>query len=133
MIYYGTIPGFILDSWRTLRRWGLYPTTEMAWDFVPLSFVVDWFIPIGDVLRAIDNDTLLSTYNVLESLRTTKLIYTIDAALLSGGIASGTLTYTVYERNWYYQAPKPEAQFSSISLSKAKLINGTALIIQKMK
>lgn len=35
-------------------RFGLVNPLEVAWELVPLSFVVDWFVPIGDYLSALD-------------------------------------------------------------------------------
>jgi hypothetical protein len=36
---------------------GLANPYEVAWELVPYSFVVDWFIPIGDYLRRLTYDT----------------------------------------------------------------------------
>lgn len=33
-------------------RYGIEPNAYVMWDFVPFSFVVDWFFPIGDSLSA---------------------------------------------------------------------------------
>lgn len=35
-------------------RFGLTNPLEVAWELVPLSFVADWFLPIGDYLSALD-------------------------------------------------------------------------------
>lgn len=35
-------------------RFGLTNPLEVAWELVPLSFVADWFVPIGDYLSALD-------------------------------------------------------------------------------
>lgn len=35
-------------------RFGLVNPLEVAWELVPFSFVVDWFVPIGDYLSALD-------------------------------------------------------------------------------
>lgn len=35
-------------------RFGLTNPLEVVWELVPFSFVVDWFIPIGDYLGALD-------------------------------------------------------------------------------
>jgi hypothetical protein len=32
--------------------YGLEPNAYTAWDYIPFSFVVDWFVPIGDSLSA---------------------------------------------------------------------------------
>lgn len=35
-------------------RFGLLNPAEVVWELVPFSFVVDWFLPIGDYLSALD-------------------------------------------------------------------------------
>lgn len=35
-------------------KFGLTNPLEVAWELVPLSFVADWFLPIGDYLSALD-------------------------------------------------------------------------------
>lgn len=37
---------------RTLDQLGLANPFSLAWDLVPFSFVVDWFVPVGPVLQA---------------------------------------------------------------------------------
>lgn len=32
-----------------------FPTLENAWDMVPWSFVIDWFVDLGSVLQSLDN------------------------------------------------------------------------------
>lgn len=38
-----------------LLEYGLLPTPYVLWDMIPGSFVIDWFLPVGDILEAIDN------------------------------------------------------------------------------
>lgn len=40
---------------RWLDHFGILPTTERLWAVVPFSFLVDWFLPIGDGLKAFDH------------------------------------------------------------------------------
>lgn len=51
-----TVRGYCLyDADLTLQRWqdfGITALPESVWEVVPWSFVIDWFIPIGDWLRA---------------------------------------------------------------------------------
>lgn len=35
---------------KALYTYGLYPTAEVVWDFIPYSFVADWFFPISPAL-----------------------------------------------------------------------------------
>jgi hypothetical protein len=39
---------------QNLRLYGLSPSFYVFWDMVPFSFIVDWFIPIGDALSVVD-------------------------------------------------------------------------------
>jgi hypothetical protein len=46
--------------WRALYTYGLQPNFYMIWDMIPYSFIVDWFLPIGDVASNVD---LLNNYS----------------------------------------------------------------------
>jgi hypothetical protein len=37
-----------------LYKYGLTPSFYAIWDMIPYSFIVDWFIPIGDMLNGLD-------------------------------------------------------------------------------
>lgn len=52
------------------ERLGLTNPAQVAWELVPLSFVVDWFIPIGDTLEAIHGIRVLPVSTI------TKVSYT---------------------------------------------------------
>jgi len=39
---------------RTLSEFGLLNPAVVAWELIPFSFVVDWFLPIGDFLNTLD-------------------------------------------------------------------------------
>lgn len=43
-----------------LLNWGLIPDLYLLWDLVPYSFVVDWFLPISDVLDIEDTKNQLA-------------------------------------------------------------------------
>lgn len=40
--------------WESLYRYGLEPNFYVIWDMIPFSFMVDWFIPIGDAVSVFD-------------------------------------------------------------------------------
>lgn len=46
--------GILDDLWSRLTEYGLAPDLYVLWDSLPYSFVVDWFIPIGDMASVID-------------------------------------------------------------------------------
>lgn len=37
---------------RNMAQWGLINPASIAWELVPFSFVVDWFVPVGNTLSA---------------------------------------------------------------------------------
>jgi hypothetical protein len=44
--------------WRGLYTYGLTPSFYTIWDMIPYSFIVDWFIPIGDITSVLDADRM---------------------------------------------------------------------------
>lgn len=38
---------------RSIDKWGLANPYAIAWEVVPLSFVIDWFVPIGGILSSL--------------------------------------------------------------------------------
>lgn len=43
-------------AWRALYTYGLQPNFYVVWDMIPYSFIVDWFVPIGDMLSVLDTE-----------------------------------------------------------------------------
>lgn len=48
----------ILDK---LYEYGLSPTFYAFWDLIPYSFIVDWIVPVGDVVKVWDSEREYST------------------------------------------------------------------------
>jgi hypothetical protein len=46
--------GYLAKIWRALYTYGLQPNFYVIWDSIPYSFIVDWFVPLGDVAGAVD-------------------------------------------------------------------------------
>jgi hypothetical protein len=46
--------GYLAKIWRALYTYGLQPNFYVIWDSIPYSFMVDWFVPLGDVAGAVD-------------------------------------------------------------------------------
>jgi hypothetical protein len=44
--------------WRALDTYGLTPDFYVIWDSIPYSFMVDWFLPISDITRVWDANTM---------------------------------------------------------------------------
>jgi len=46
--------GYLRDLWFQLYKYGLQPNFYTLWDSLPYSFMVDWFIPVGDIASVMD-------------------------------------------------------------------------------
>lgn len=40
----------------SLKKIGLFPDAYNLWDLVPFSFVIDWFVPIGDAFESLQSN-----------------------------------------------------------------------------
>lgn len=93
------------DLASVLSQLGLVNPLSVAWEVVPFSFVIDWFIPIGNWLDSLQADAGLELIQYTESHKT---------------IVDGKITHY---RGWYYekQYPPPDdwlpgaSTFASIS------------------
>lgn len=55
------LTGQLTDAYlRTINQAGLSSPVSIAWELVPFSFVIDWLIPIGNVLEALEASRGLS-------------------------------------------------------------------------
>jgi hypothetical protein len=55
--------------WRALYTYGLKPDFYVVWDMIPYSFIVDWFIPIGNVAKVWDAERAYSdTYYEIKDI-----------------------------------------------------------------
>lgn len=59
---------FIKGLLRTLDTLGLVPDFYVIWDSIPYSFIVDWFLPVGDILSVLDAERTYSEENYDYSL-----------------------------------------------------------------
>ncbi|DAD50976.1 TPA_asm: maturation protein, partial [ssRNA phage SRR6960509_3] len=128
--YYYTHSSSIINTYRVLRRYGFTPSLSLAWDIIPYSFVVDWLVPIGDLLSSIDNETFLQSLTVRESLITQKVSYQSKLPAWQGTF--GFISYSLYDRKVTRGTmPRPELEFKPAKFSGIKVVNGVSLVVQR--
>lgn len=59
----------IPESYRTFNAMGLHNPYLVAWEVMPWSFVIDWFLPIGDYLAAAATPALPGSVGGCDSTR----------------------------------------------------------------
>jgi hypothetical protein len=111
----------------TLSSLGLTNPLNVAWELVPFSFVVDWFIPIGDFFNGLIPPQGIS--NVSGSL-TTKLRIFVDAEVFSEGRYRFPMSAqsAVKYRNPITEIPRYHLVGADINLSKNQIASGLSLL-----
>ena len=96
----------------------LYPSLSNIWDLIPYSFVVDWFLPAGDILGKLDAQSyvqVLHTRSCVASVKSTKLDH------ISGAFNySGDIKITCYQR----KVLTPNAMSRALSSDSVNFLDG---------
>jgi len=132
----------LTEQLSTPRALGLTNPASVAWEVVPFSFVVDWFIPIGNYLE------LTSLFSSLSGSYQRSNFYTADAARRISGFVSGkppngwfiSAGY-VSSRAWAVErasgtslsVPRPEFKAVERAFSLGHIENAAALVVSAIK
>lgn len=122
------------EQMSTERSLGLTDPLSVAWELIPYSFVVDWFIPIG---------TYLENLNTIPSLRgrflTTSLRRFSGSAVSVNPTYNWTVVPTTHVSQVYLDrtvstsltVPKPSFNSFEDAMSPKRIWNAIALAIQR--
>jgi hypothetical protein len=118
-----------------LDELGVHPDVKTAWDIIPLSFVVDYFIPIGDLLESIHSRGWGSTSTAFTGTFSLKADVTYTLSNVENGVQRYlpiTGVSRVYRRSPVesWSAPAPAVEWQSPSL---KEIFNTAYLTSVLK
>jgi len=117
-----------------MKRWGLYPEMMNLWDIIPYSFVVDWFVPIGDLLTDMDNYLTVKNYFPVEYCIMSEkweVGKPITSFLPLSG-ATGDVVYSYYTRWITLEVPLPPVTLEAESTLGNHLVEATALVLQRL-
>lgn len=108
-IIYRTHSDDLRDFVRAWFNSGLFPSLTNAWDLIPLSFVVDWFLEIESYLNGMDANTYWSSYSIVETVYSKKETYHDVNQLFSpvGWTLVGEVQLVDYNRHLGYTVHKP--------------------------
>lgn len=120
------IDNAIQQLWLMLHPLGLQINFATIWDIIPLSFVIDWFVSIGDYLETIDKQLMFNEthFNFGSCTSSVKAVTTVETAY-------GYITYTSYVRQVLTEIPQI-GHISHDPSDRTKIkrtIDGAALII----
>lgn len=101
------------------------------WDMIPYSFVVDWFLPIGDYLEKYDKERTLERYHVSNIWHTISL-REVDPSRYDGDGFSLTTSSKIFIRKGVpYLTPMSPGSFTPTF--QKHVAEGSALVIQRLK
>lgn len=118
---------------------GLLDPELVAWEIVPFSFVVDWFLPVGDYLNArafarrlsgtfVTTDRTLREYSGFASKPWNEGSHT-ETYVLAGGLASARRDFTLSRAvSTSLSVPTPVLKGLDKALSVGHLTNALALL-----
>ena len=126
---------FFQDVYSGLESLGLLPKLTRLWDIIPLSFVIDWFVNVQDMLNAFDQQTFLDTFDVFSVCYSDKFIAHIDAGLdpyfhtyKDKFTLSGKFTQIKYDRFAGTEVHRPSPSFHFKNPTK-QWLTATALTV----
>lgn len=113
----------------SLASHGLLNPLSITWELTPYSFVVDWFINVGDGIASLDNLILFSSLYVMDSTSTRTYEYLTPTP---NARTWGTQTYFEYKRTDSRVAPTAISMIVTpeykASQSLGHIVNGLALL-----
>lgn len=112
-----------------LRYFDLDLSIDKVWDLVPFSFVIDWFLHIGDALETVARFGEIQRFKILLQCQSEK--YQRQINVDASGI-SGTVDLTYYRRKFSDKLIPPDVQLINPSLpGKCHIWEAAALIFSK--
>ena len=131
-VYYNPLEAGIMSYVQKFAQWDLLPTAANIWDFIPYSFVVDWFVDIGGFLEAIDSRVAAASYDVIGVLYSTKDVYSHP------GESNDSIEYiysmtTVYTRRWSRELHPPPIILEGSDGFLHNIPQLLAILVQKFK
>lgn len=128
---------YFSQVWNALEKFGLEPTASQLWDLIPLSFVADWFLPLGDTLKNLDSyNSLVLNRDILARIETFKVQWPIEEKVITnlfdGHVCSNgmPLEYSWYDRRIYRDAGQidPISISDGNGLTTSQMTQGAALL-----
>lgn len=132
-IYYNPLDSRLVGIIPKLKEFHLIPDCSDLWDFIPFSFVVDWFINVGALLEKVDTINEFSKYDIQGSMFSLKVTRNITPTQLGFPGYKGNIILTKYDRTISSSACPPSiSRDTTTPPTFDHWIEGAALMIQKI-
>lgn len=119
-----------------LEQLGLTNPAHVAWELVPFSFVVDWFVPVGQFIQSIQPPsgvTVLDGWTYVKRKVKTKNWTTLGSPGDAGWNTSMTADEHLKDRRVLSAFATPKIRVPDVSLSKGQVASGMALLYKALE
>lgn len=120
---------------RTGHETGITDPLLLAWELVPYSFVVDWFLPVGDFLGRLNYDSGLSFHSgfLVSKAKSVGIVAASSSKVFAGVQCSPSGTPLVCDNTWvrrqpFSAAPRPSLPQVKDPFSTTHVVNAVALL-----
>lgn len=122
------------NEWsQTMSKTGIADPALLAWELLPYSFVIDWFVPVGKYLSSLNAMTGLNFIRgSTATVSTTELTSTVVMATPGYGIVNSVVKGVNFakSRSIYTTAPMPRIPAFQPELSIEKGLSAISLMTQ---
>lgn len=113
---------------------GLFPNLKSIWDLIPYSFVLDWFIDVGDFLERADSHLRTLRYPIVCVVQSEKIVRSRTLVSDIGSTLDGSASVVEYHRWASDQCSLPTLTYLSSQLDASNhWLEATALLIQRAR
>lgn len=121
----------LLHVCNVLERIGLFPNVSNLWDLIPYSFVLNWFISVGDLLERVDTRLRLMRYDIKYVTRSVKTTSTAILTPRTDFPYRGSVQLVQYSRWVSDHCPVPPLSLEVQPQDSSHWLEALALIIQR--
>lgn len=111
-----------------IKSLGLSLNLGNTWDLLPFSFVVDWFVNLGDILSRIDHFDTVSEMRIRTSVASTKEVITFQPLVRYG--CTSLCTVASYQRDVLESLPIGRFEVS-LKNPANHILDGLALVVSR--
>lgn len=125
------------ETLSTPRSLGLTDPLSVAWELIPYSFVVDWFVPVGDYLANLNIiPKLQGRFLLVQTRRFSGSSIEINAAPFRFTVRpTSSCKYIYMKRTVSASLTVPKPVFNTIpdAMSPSRIYNAIALVTQRLR
>jgi len=119
----------LLDSIDSI---GLLPKLSNIWDLVPFSFVIDWFLGVGDMLERFEVNEFLTHHKIRYVTMSYRKVTDLKISMVGLPIL-GSIQKVLYHRWVSDQCPAPPLTLQLKTATAENFIDGMMLLNQRRK